>query len=159
MRVKVDWRSDQVINYKDFCKQHPLIKLTLEEWKNIIYTFNNSFREYILETGDKAILPGGLGKFSINKKKRKSIKIHNGVSKVGLPIDWVKTRQKGKYIYNFNYDTEGYYFGWIWFKRSTRFRFADLWRFKPTRTTSRLLAHYIKVDNKYQHQYREWLKL
>ena len=75
---------------------------------------------------------------------------------INLPVDWKKTREKGKIIYNFNYDTEGYFFGWVWFKRSTRIRHSVLWYFKPCRNTSRLLAHYIKADPKYQHIYREW---
>ena len=39
-RVAVDWRSASKDNYKDFCKTHPLVNLTFEEWKNIIYEFN-----------------------------------------------------------------------------------------------------------------------
>ena len=59
MRVKVDWRSASIENYKNFCKKHPSIKLTYDEWRNIIYTYNESFKEYILETGEKAKLPYG----------------------------------------------------------------------------------------------------
>ena len=71
MRTAVEWRSSSKSNYEDFCKKHPSIKLTYDEWKNIIYTFSEKFKEYILETGEKAKLPLGLGEFSIVKKKRK----------------------------------------------------------------------------------------
>ena len=74
MRTAVEWRSSSKSNYEDFCKKHPSIKLTYDEWKNIIYTFSEKFKEYILETGEKAKLPLGLGEFSIVKKKRKKIK-------------------------------------------------------------------------------------
>ena len=51
-----------------------------------------------------------------------------------LPIDWQKTKEKGKVIYNFNYHTEGYFFGWLWFKESLLdLETADLWYFKPSR--------------------------
>ena len=73
MRTAVEWRSSSKSNYEDFCKKHPSIKLTYDEWKNIIYTFSEKFKEYILETGEKAKLPLGLGEFSIVKKKRKKI--------------------------------------------------------------------------------------
>ena len=73
-RVKIDWRSSSKDNYKSFCKKHPLIKLTFDEWRNIIYSFNEAFKNYILETGEKAKLPLGFGEFSINKKKRKKFK-------------------------------------------------------------------------------------
>lgn len=157
-RVKVDWRSSSKDNYKNFCKKNALIQITFDEWKNIIYSFSDAFKNYILESGDKARLPYGFGEFSINKKKRKRYKIVDGVEVINLPIDWQKSREKGKRIYNFNYHTEGYFFGWMWFKESTKFRNVSLWYFKPSRNTSRLLSHYIKTDNKYQHIYNEWQK-
>jgi nucleoid DNA-binding protein len=159
MRTKIDWRSSSKENYNQFCKKNPSIKLTYDEWRNILYTFNESYKEYILETGDKAKLPYGFGEFSINKKKRRKLKNNiDGKEFVNLPIDWQKTKEKGKVIYNFNYHTEGYFFGWMWFKNTARFRNADLWYFKPSRLTSRLLSHYIKTNDKYQNIYREWKK-
>jgi nucleoid DNA-binding protein len=157
-RVKIDWRSSSKDNYKTFCKKHPLVKLTFDEWRNIIYSFNEAFKNYILETGEKAKLPLGFGEFSINKKKRKKFKKVDGVDVINLPIDWQKSKEKGKRIYNFNYHTEGYFFGWMWFRETARLKHTNLWYFKPTRTTSRLLSHYIKTDEKYQHIYREWKK-
>ena len=158
MRVKVDWRSSSKDNYNLFCKKHPSTQLTYDVWRNIIYTYNELFKEYILETGDKAKLPYGFGEFSINKKKRRKMKGIDGKEFINLPIDWQKTKQKGKVIYNFNYHTEGYFFGWMWFKSSARFKNSDLWYFKPSRLTSRLLSHYLKTNDKYQHLYREWKK-
>lgn len=155
MRVKIDWRSASKENYNNFCKKNPSIKISFDEWKNIVYSFNESFKNYILETGEKAKLPFGFGEFSINKKKRRKKKGLNDEF-VNLPIDWQKTKEKGKVIYNFNFHTEGYFFGWIWFKNTARLKHTDLWYFKPTRTTSRLLSHYIKTNEKYQHIYRQW---
>jgi len=157
MRVKVDWRSASRENYNNFCKLHPSVKLTFDEWRNIVYSFNESFKNYILETGEKAKLPFGFGEFSINKKKRRKRKGLNDEF-LNLPIDWQKTREKGKYIYNFNYHTEGFFFGWMWFKQSARIKNIDLWYFKASRVTSRLLSHYIKTNEKYQHMYHEWKK-
>ncbi len=155
MRIKVDWRSGSRDNYVRFCKKHPSIKISFDDWKNVIYTFNESFKTYILETGEKAKLPAGFGEFSINKKKRKKTKGLNDEF-VNLPVDWKKTKEKGKIIYNFNYHTEGFFFGWMWFKDTARIKNIDLWWFKPSRLTSRLLSHYIKTDNKYQHIYKQW---
>jgi len=156
MRIKVDWRSSSRENYKSFCKQNPTIKVGFDQWKSILYGFNEYFKTYILETGDKARMPSGLGDFSITKKKRKKIKTNNGREFINLPVDWKKTKEKGKIIYNFNFHTEGYFFGWIWFKNTSRVRNTDLWYFKPTRITSRLLSHYINTDTKYQHLYKQW---
>jgi nucleoid DNA-binding protein len=158
MRVKVDWRSSSRENYNNFCKKNPSIKISFDEWKNIVYSFNDSFKNYILETGERAKLPAGFGEFSINKKKRRKMKGVDGKEFVNLPIDWQKTKEKGKVIYNFNYHTEGYFFGWVWFKETARLKQSDLWYFKPTRVTSRLLSHYLKTNDKYQHLYREYKK-
>ena len=158
MRTKIEWRSSSKENYIDFCKKNPSIKLTFDEWRNIIYSYSDSFKEYILETGEKAKLPFGFGEFSINKKKRRKVKSNGEKEFINLPVDWKKTKEKGKIIYNFNYHTEGFFFGWMWFKETTRLKNVDLWYFKPTRTTSRLLSHYIKTNEKYQHIYREWKK-
>lgn len=159
MRTAVDWRSSSKDNYTSFCKAFPTLKISFDVWKNILYTFNEEFKTYILETGEKAKLPGGMGDFSINKKKRKHIITdHNGVEHINLPVDWKRTKEKGgKLIYHFNYHTEGFHFRWIWFKRNARFKNADVWWFKPSRVTSRLLKHYLTIDNKYQHTYREWV--
>lgn len=156
MRTKISWRSSSKDNYNKFCKKHPSIKLTFDEWRNIIYQYIESYKEYILETGEKVKLPYGFGEFSINKKKRRKIKGVDGKEFINLPIDWKKTKEKGKVIYNFNFHTEGYFFGWMWFKKASRIKNVDLWFFKPTRTTSRLLSHYIKTNDKYQHIYHTW---
>ena len=159
MRTKIDWRSSSKDSYNNFCKKHTSIKLTYDEWRNILYTYNESFKEYILETGEKIKLPFGFGEFSINKKKRRRLKNNvYGKEFVNLPIEWQKTKEKGKVIYNFNYHTEGYFFGWMWFKQTARFKNSDLWYFKPSRLTSRLLSHYLKTNDKYQNIYQEWKK-
>lgn len=157
MRVKVDWRSASKENYNLFKKKYPSIDVNYTQWRDIIYSFNDMFKEHILETGEKIKLPYGFGEISINKKLRRKQKGKNNEF-INLPVDWQKTRAKGKIIYNFNHDTEGFFFGWHWFKESARFKHTDLWWFKPTRITSRLLGHYIKVDKKNQHMYREWEK-
>lgn len=156
-RVKIDWRSCSKENYKDYCSKYPAIKLTFDEWKDIIYKFNEGFRNYILETGNREKLPHGFGDFTINKKKRRKIVTYEGKDYINLPIDWIKTREKGKIIYNFNHHTEGYFFGWIWFRRTSRIKDAEFWFFKPTRVTSRMLAHYLKTNDKYQHVYQSWI--
>jgi len=157
MRVAVDYRSSSKDNYINFKKSNPDIKIPFDLWKNIVYSFNEEFKTYILETGEKVKMPGGMGDFSVTKKKRKKISVDpEGNEHINLPVDWVKTREKGKLIYNFNFHSDGYFFGWKWFKENARFKNHALWWFKPSRVTSRLLAHYIKTDPKYQHIYIQW---
>lgn len=157
MRVKVDYRSSSREVYQNFCQEHPEIKISYNEWIEIIYHFNEEFRNHILETGEKEKLPLGLGSFSVNKKFRRMKKKNpEGREFMNLPVDWIKTREKGKIIYNFNFHTEGYFFGWMWFRDESRFKYAYLWYFKPSRVTSRVLAHYIFTNKEAQHIYRQW---
>lgn len=157
MRTKIEWRSASKDNYLNFCKKHPGITLSFIEWKNIIYIYNDYYRNYILETGDKVKMPFGFGEFSINKKKRKRKTIINGVEYINLPIDWQASKEAGKKIYNFNRHTDGYFFGWQWFKKKARIKQPKLWYFKPSRTTSRLIHHYLTTDKKYQFMYKSWI--
>jgi len=154
-RSAVAWSSGRTINYKEFCKNYPDIKITIEEWRTILYSFNDTFKFHVLESGEKVKLPYGFGTFAIEKKKRKQFKGKNNEFN-NMAVDWVKSKLLGKRIYNFNFHTEGYFFGWRWFRPKVTFRQSDLWYFKPTRVTSRLLCHYLKVDNKYMNLYKEW---
>ena len=156
-RTSVDYRSASSKAYKNFCIEHPHIKLSVDEWRNIIYSFNESVRDYILETGEKVKLPFGFGDFSINKYRPKKFKEVGGKLKIRLPLDWKKTREKGKKIYHLNHHTEGFIFSWTWFKRSSTLKFKELWHFKANRSTSRLIPHYLRIDKKYQDIYKQWM--
>jgi hypothetical protein len=46
----------------------------------------------------------------------------------------------------------------MWFKDTARFKHLELWYFKPSRATSRLLSHFLKIEDKYQYLYQEWKK-
>jgi len=158
-RTKCEYRSSSRDVYNAFCKEYPEVKIDYNKWKEVVYSFNESFRDYILETGNKARYPFGIGEFSINKKKRKRYKTDkNGREFVNMPVDWKRSKEAGKIVFNLNLHTDGYFFGWLWFKPTARFKFTNLWRFKPSRTSSRLIAHYIKSNKEYQHLYNTWKK-
>lgn len=158
MRVAVEYRSAGKDNYKRFCVKHPEIDITFDEWKQVLYLYMELFRFEILDTGLPVRLPCGFGEFTISKRKRKAIKTRpsDGKEFINLPIDWQKSKEKKKTIYIMNYHTEGYSFHWMWFRHSARMKYAKYWRFKATRETSRLLAHYLKIDKEYQYKYCEW---
>lgn len=157
MRVEVEYRSASAERYRDFRREHPNIKITAKQYYDVIRTYNSLFREYILETGERAKLPWGIGFFSINKKKMRRHRDWNGERKITLPIDWQKTKAAGKRIYNMNYHTDGHKFRWIWFTSTAYFRFSSLWNFKPSRESSRAIATYInKPEGKYADVYHEW---
>lgn len=155
MRVKVQYRTTQKEVYLRFKQKYPHIKISFNEWASVIYSFNYAFRDYVLETGHRCKFIHGFGDFAITKWKPDKTKIINGEEKVTLPVDWKKTKEAGKKIYYFNYNTDGYKFKWKWFARVGRICDTSLWNFKPSRVSSRLLKHYIQLLN-YQHKYLSW---
>ena len=156
-RVKVAYRTTSKEAYNKFCAAHPDVKLSFDKWKEIIYTYNYFFRDYLLETGDRVKLPWGLGSFSINKKKMKKTVILDGEEKIIMPVDWVKSKKAGKRIYYLNSHTDGYRYKWLWFMEDARIYQPGIWVFKPSRTSSRKLAEYIKKPNaNYFQIYKQW---
>lgn len=157
-RVKVEYRSTEKAVFKRFKEKHPDINIDYTTWCNVIYSFNYAFRDYCLETGMKGRLPYGFGDFAISKKKpKRHSTLPDGREVIHMPVDWVKTKKHGKYIYHMNNSTEGFKFKWKWFNTSARFFKAEVWNFKPSRLSSRLIKHYVSQEN-YQHKYLEWVK-
>lgn len=157
-RVSVEYRTGSKETFDRFCVANPSITISYNEYCNIVYTFAYNFRDRLLETGEKGKLPHGLGAFAVSKKKMIRILTvpETGVEHIGLPVDWAKTRKAGKKIYHMNFHTEGFRFKWKWFSYSAQFYKADIWNFKPSRITSRLITHYLSQDPACQYKYKEW---
>lgn len=158
-RVPVEYRSASKETYKKFCSLHPDIKISFDEWKEIIYTHNEYFREYPLESGDRIKMRWGLGPFAINKrkiKKFKNFKDEEGNPYVNLRVDWAKTKKLGKRIYHTNTHTDGYQLSWLWTRGEARFYQSSIWNFKPARETSRLIKTYVKRDPEQFQIYKTW---
>lgn len=156
-RVRVSYRTGSKEAYNKFCAANPTVTLTFKKWQSILYTYNHLFRDHILETGDKIKLPWGLGAFTVSKKKSKKFIVIDGKEYINMPIDWVKTKKAGKFIYHLNAHTDGFRYKWIWSSYDARFHQKDIWVFKPSRVSSRKLAEYIKRPNSsYSQIYREW---
>lgn len=154
-RSSVEYSQTSKKTYNKFKNECPDVTLSYAEFVNIIYSFNYGFRDYLFETGMKGKLPWGIGDFAVSKRRPRPSKIlKNGYEFVTLPIDWVKTKAAGKKIYHLNRHTDGFKFKLKWFIKSSRFFYSEIWSFKPSRVTSRLITHYINQGN--QHKYYEW---
>lgn len=160
-RPKFDFRTTSDENYKQLKKDCPEFKnLKPSTWRDIINNYTEMYKEHALETGDMMDIQGDCGNLTIKKKKRKNHNIDPKTGKlhINLPVDWKKTHELGKKVFIMNYHTDGYHFGWIWFKKTKRMRikFPTAWTFKAMKATGKLLQHYLTVDQKYQNLYREW---
>jgi len=157
MRKKIDFRTGSKETYEKFCASHPTTTLSFEDWKNIIYMYSKLNRDYILETG-KIIKIRGFGEFTINKRKKSKTREKDGKTIIMLPVDWKKTKEKGKRIYLMNDHTEGFSFSWKWIRRTSKVKFVTLWVFKAHRDNKRLLAKYLNSGKEYHNKYCEWFK-
>lgn len=156
MRVKCEYRTTQKDVFKRFKEKYPQYKdIDFNTWVTVIYNFNYAFRDHLLETGEKCKFIYGFGEFTITKWKPRKTVIIEGEEKINLPVDWKKTNEFGRYIYHLNYHTDGYKFKWKWFYKSARFYTSNLWNFKPSRVTSRLLKHYLTLPD-YKEKYLSW---
>lgn len=154
MRVKIQYRTTSKKVFAKFKLKHPEIKITYPEWCNILYSFNCGFRDYCLETGRKAKFPYGVGEFCVTKYKPVKLKEVDGKQVVNLNVDWKKTNEKGYRVFHLNSHTEGYDFRWLWVYGTSRLYQAEIWSFKPSRVSSRLINHYISQG--YKDKYLEW---
>lgn len=159
MRPKLDARTASRENYKKFCIAHPKTKISFEQYKNILYTYNRKLILYVMESGRMLKLPYGFGILVITKYKPQKYKIKDGVEKNNLPIDWAATKEQGKTVRSLNLHTDGnkYYFAWIY--NNARIKNNFIWSFKIRREFARLLAKKLKEDTfNYKDRYREWIR-
>jgi nucleoid DNA-binding protein len=155
-RAKIDWSTGSKKAYNDFIASRPEINIDYKTFRKVIYEFNHGIRDYILKTGDLVKLPG-FGLLTIKKKKRVATKrLRNGKEIIALPIDWKKTREKGKIIYHMNFHTDGYYYSWKWFKKKSFIKYRNLWYFRASRIASRLIKKYISENPEAKYLYKEW---
>jgi len=158
-RVIRQYSSDSKEAYESFCKEYPQYNLPYKTWRKIIFNINYSYVDYILQSGDKVRIPSGFGDLAINKKKNAKFHVdpETGKEKICLPVNWPESKKRGKKIYILNDHTNGYYFGWIYFRETGKMRFSSTWTFKACRRSSRLLGQYIKdTENDWVSLYRVW---
>ena len=159
MRKKIDFRTRSKETYNNFCTTYPEIHLTFNEWYSIIYMYSELVRDHIIETGRIFKFPKGIGEFTINKRKVPKVITVDGVERITLPINWKKSKERGKRIYEMNYHTEGYRFSWMWINKKKSLIFmSGLWKFKAHRKSSRILASCLKSGEGYHDKYCEWKK-
>ena len=144
--------------YNSFCRKNPEIHITFEEYKKILYTYNELLVTYLLETGEKYKIPYGLGEVVVNKYKPKQYVIDpTGVEHINLPIDWKESKKHGKKVYILNSHTDGYKYYWMWNYWKTKIKFSSIWRFSMARVHRRMLNVYLRKPNsKYKDLYRQY---
>lgn len=134
--------------YKQFIKDNPKYSsLTLEEFKNIISTFNGKIWEGAIDKRDGIQLPEQLGYIFIGTCPRK--KWDN--------TDYKKSEHFGVHIQNQNWESDQYTAKILYTNYETKYRFRnhELWGFTGVRDFKRTVGRtyptewkkYIQLDN------------
>lgn len=132
--------------YKFFCENNPYIKLTKQQYNNIISEYNKKLSEHLIENL-VLNLPYRLGKLEILKVKRKAYLDKNGELKNNVPIDWKSTNElwsrnpemkanKVLIRYN-NTNTNGYVFRVYYNKGKAVYKNKSIYFCKPVRSLAR----------------------
>lgn len=154
-----DYRSNSKEAYERFCVAYPDIDLSYTEWNGILVSYNKLLRDYAVTSGEKVKLQRGLGSLAISGKKSRRTVYVNGVERVVLAVDWKKSKEVGKKVYNFNSHTDGYRYRWLWFCGDARFYMSDIWQFKPCRESSRRITEFIKSRGPGRVEiYKQWTR-
>lgn len=155
-RYTSDYRSGSKETYKEFCKEYGLTNLTYKRYLEILYTYNAQFMEEAMLTGNLVPLPYGFGQIGVNRKKTTTLYTDkDGEDHIILPVDWVKSKEKGERVYYYNDHTDGWRCSWIWLKMTTtNMKGKSIWKFTPARTWSRGLAALLKGKNGKDYLYR-----
>jgi len=135
--------------YNDFIAENPKFSfLTINQFKEIIKTFNGKIWEKVVECRDGIQLPEQLGYIFIGSCPRK--KSDN--------VDYKKSEHYGVRIQNQNWDSDQFVAKIFYTNYETKYRFKnhDMWGFVGVRDFKRKVAHtyptdwkkYVQVDNK-----------
>lgn len=123
--------------------------VTAKEYKQIMDTFCILLVKYMVNTGGKYKIPGGLGDLFVRRNKQ-VIERGNKYRRV----DFGATKKLGMNIYHQNKHSNGYYARFKWDKSKVYVVHKHTFKFNATRWAKRYLAQQIKKENtivKYSH--------
>jgi hypothetical protein len=133
--------------YKRFIEENPkYASLSIEDFKNIIKTFNGLIWETVIDERDGVQLPEQLGYIFIGSCPRKKSN-----------VDFKKSEHYGTVLQNQNWESDQFIAKIFYTNFETKYRFKnhDLWGFKGLRDFTRSVGQtypkewkkYIQVDN------------
>lgn len=133
--------------YKRFIEENPkYTNLTLNEFKEIIHTFNGKIWESVINLRDGVQLPEQLGYLFIGSCPRKKSN-----------VDFEKSRKYGVVLQHQNWESDQFAAKIFYTNYETKYRFKnhELWGFKGVRDFTRSVGKtypkewkkYIQVDN------------
>ena len=120
-----------------FEESHPYY-IPYSEYSDIVSDYLRYISELIVVRSMTFRLPFRMGTLCIYKHKP----IFKSLNK--MSIDWQKTREFGKVIYNFNDHSSGFRYRFRWDRNGSIDKHMGLYAFKPSRQNARLVATLVK---------------
>ena len=119
------WRQQGLIKKKLYCQ---ILKLA-----------NQKIMKRIIEDSVEFIIPYGLGRLRVRKKKMTRI--------VTSLVNWVETKKQGKKVYWINEHSDGYLMKFYWDKYLAAISNISLYKFVATKSNRQHLSATIRKTN------------
>ena len=157
--LKYDLVTSSRKMFNKFKDLYPAAGVTYQQYRQIIEALNMYYLEYVLETGDIAILPHGMGKIMVEKQKARLRKSKNsGIYYMQAPVDWNKSNKEGKIVYFLNEETGGFTYRYTWFNKASYIKHSPLYFMIMTQQAKKMLKSRIEYTEKnYQALYKDLL--
>jgi hypothetical protein len=120
-----------------FSEDHPY-HIPYSEYSEVVSDYLKYVSELVVVKSMTFKLPFRMGAISVYKHKP----IFQSVNK--MSIDWKKTRELGKVVYNFNEHSNGFRYRFRWDRNGSLDKYLVLYAFKPSRQNARLVASLVK---------------
>ena len=145
--------------YKLFRKEHPEVKITLAQYKDIISNIGETFIKKVISNPDGVAFPSNRTFLFIAKRKLPIIKrtwVENQKDIKGFyfPKNWVECKVNNKVVKSFNDHSDGYKFKWTWHKKNSLLKHNSLVAIDVVRNWDRYLAKSIFAGNQNYYNYK-----
>jgi hypothetical protein len=155
MRPKRDFRSGSKDNWKRLKKEHKNLKLSFQQYRQVIFRFYELLIDHILNTGDKVKLRGDLGVLTINKYKPDL----GGKKLYYNLIDWQSTKEVGSYTFYLNPHTDGYCYYFMWQRTNRNIPLLAIWKFEVYDIHKRKLnSILLDPKDRRKHFYKQYIR-
>jgi len=155
-RPRCELRTASKESYLRFIKENPKVKVSREQYVEILKELNHQYVIYVLETAKLVKLPYGFGGLMVSKHKGAKTRTTETGVHVLLAIDWGESQKQDKLCYYRRQHTDGYSCNWRWIKVLSRIKTPEIWNLKMSKINKKLLSEYsLDPEGRYYQKYRE----
>jgi len=129
-----DFYEEYVSHFDEGDQYH----ISYSEYSGIVSDYLKYISELVVIKSMTFKLPFRMGSISVYKHKPVFQSVNN------MSIDWKKTRELGKAVYNFNEHSNGFRYRFRWDRNGSLDKHLVLYAFRPSRQNARMVASLVK---------------